>query len=82
MNFADTGRFQTVLCLTVSCGVIQLFTVFFPEIYEKWKNLRVECTFRVPTQVLQSLIKSYICFPVCKALQSLIFGVFFIQKVL
>ena len=36
---------------------------------------------RVPTQVLQSLIKSYICFFICKALQSLIFGVFFIQKV-
>ena len=30
----------------------------------------------VPTQVLQSLIKSYICFSICKALQSLIFGVF------
>ena len=27
--------------------------------------------YRVPTQVLQSLIKSYICFFVCKALQSL-----------
>ena len=29
----------------------------------------------VPTQVLQSLIKSYIYFPICKALQSLIFWV-------
>ena len=27
---------------------------------------------RVPTQVLQSLIQSYICFAICKALQSLI----------
>ena len=27
-------------------------------------------------QVLQSLIKSYISFSICKALQSLIFGVF------
>ena len=25
-------------------------------------------TYRVPTQVLQSLVKSYICFSVCKAL--------------
>ena len=32
--------------------------------------------YRVPTQVLQSLIKSYICLSICKALQSLIFGVF------
>ena len=31
---------------------------------------------RVPTQVLQSLIRSYIRFSVCKALQSLIFGIF------
>ena len=31
---------------------------------------------RVPTQVLQSLIKSYICFSIYKALQSHIFGVF------
>ena len=31
---------------------------------------------RVPTQVLQSLIMSYICFSVCKALQSLISGIF------
>ena len=34
--------------------------------------------YMVPTQVLQSLItlKSYICVSICKALQSLIFGVF------
>ena len=31
---------------------------------------------RVPTQVSQSLIKSYICFSICKALQSLVFLVF------
>ena len=31
---------------------------------------------RVPTQVLQSLIKSYICFSIYKALQSLIFWYF------
>ena len=31
---------------------------------------------RVPTQVLQSLLKSYIRFSICKALQSLIFWVF------
>ena len=35
---------------------------------------------RVPTQVLQSLIKSYICFSICKALQSLIFGVFLSKR--
>ena len=35
---------------------------------------------RVPTQVLQSLIKSYICFSICKALQSLIFGVISYQR--
>ena len=35
---------------------------------------------RVPMQVLQSLIKSYICFPVCKALQSLICGVFLFKR--
>ena len=34
------------------------------------------CNIRVPTQVLQSIIKSYICFFICKALQSLIFLVF------
>ena len=33
-------------------------------------------SYRVPTQVLQSLRKSYICFSICKALQSLIFWVF------
>ena len=34
------------------------------------------CLFRVPTQVLQSLIKSYNCFSIYKALQSLIFWYF------
>ena len=36
----------------------------------------MHCSNRVPTQVLQSLIKSYIRFSVCKALQSLIFWYF------
>ena len=31
---------------------------------------------RLPLQVLQSIIKSYFCFSVCKALQSLNFGIF------
>ena len=34
----------------------------------------------MPTQVLQSLIKSYICFSICKALQSLIFEVFWSKR--
>ena len=38
------------------------------------------CGNRVPTQVLQSLIKSYICFSICKALQSLIFLGYFSSK--
>ena len=33
-------------------------------------------SYRVPTQVLQSLIKSYIDFSICKALQSVIFWYF------
>ena len=40
----------------------------------------IERYIRVPTQVLQSLIKSYICFSICKALQSLIFGVFLTKR--
>ena len=40
------------------------------------KNLHVHHLSRVPTQVLQSLIKSYICF----ALQSLFWGGYFCRK--
>ena len=39
-------------------------------------NLKIQTESRVPTQVLQSLIKSYIWFSICKALQSLIFRCF------
>ena len=43
---------------------------------KKRSTERVYSYVRVPTQVLQSLIKSYICFSICKALQSLILGYF------
>ena len=36
--------------------------------------------YRVPTQVLQSIIKSYIGFSIYKALESLIFGYFRPQR--
>ena len=44
------------------------------------RRRRYVTIYRVPTQVLQSLIKSYIYFSICKALQSLIFGVFLYKR--
>ena len=46
----------------------------------RYDFLGVGIYYRVPTQVLQSLIKSYIVFFIYKALQSLIFGYFRPQR--
>ena len=45
-------------------------------------KVRTKTIHREPTQVLQSLIKFYICFYICKALQCLIFRCFWPKKVL
>ena len=45
-------------------------------LYFNNNNPTCDLLLRVPTQVLQSLIKSYICFSICKALYSLILGYF------
>ena len=74
---------QRVAAIVASLAAAKSFLfpfilIFFkennPRFFERKKN--PQYLIRVPTQVLQSLIKSYFSFSIYKALQSLIFWVF------